>query len=211
MTMLRVCFVGDSIINGTHDGTGQGWPGRLAAAEIARGHEVTQYNLGVRAETSVQIARRWRAECRPRLPDAYAGALVFSFGVNDMVEENGAVRVPQAESLATARAMIGEAKSWKPVLWVGSVPGDMARQPYSPAPGLSYSFDNARTAALSGAYAGLARELEVPYLDLFTPLSESEAWAAALAAGDGVHPSAEGYALIAELVGAWPAWRAWLD
>ncbi len=211
MTALRVCFVGDSITNGTLDEAGQGWPGRLAAAELARGHELTQYNLGVRAETSRQIARRWRRECAARLPDAYPGALVFSFGVNDMVEENGAVRVPPDDSLTAARAIISGASSWKPVLWVSPVPGDMSQQPFSPARGISYSFDNARTAALNGRYAELAHELEVPYLDVFTPLAASDVWAAALEAGDGVHPSAEGYALIAGMVGEWRYWRRWLE
>lgn len=33
----------------------------------------------------------------------------------------------------------------------------------------------------------------------------------ALADGDGVRPAADGYALIAETVGAWLSWRAWFD
>jgi acyl-CoA thioesterase I len=30
-----------------------------------------------------------------------------------------------------------------------------------------------------------------------------------VAAGDGSHPRAAGYTLLASLVLAWPAWRAW--
>ena len=212
MTVMRICFVGDSIINGTLDEDGRGWPGRLVASEIASGHHLTLYNLGVRAETSKDIARRWRAECLRRLPDAHPGAIVLGFGVNDMVEDpETGVRVPIPDSVAVAEKIISEAAEFRPTLWVGPSPADMARQPFSPAPGVTYRFDNERTAELSGAYAALADELEVPYLDLFTSLSQSNRWAAALKAGDGVHPGADGYALIAELVGGWRYWRTWLD
>ena len=212
MTILRICFVGDSLTNGTLDADFLGWPGRLAASERLLGHELTVYNLGVRAETSRQVAAGWHAECEARLPEPYPGALVFAFGVNDMVEEPGlGVSVPQDEALAIARATMAEASAWKPTLWVGPGPADMAQQPFSPGPGISYSFDNERTAALSAGYGAIAQELGIPYLDLFTPLSSSDRWAAALEEGDGIHPAGDGYALLAELVGTWRAWRAWLD
>ena len=60
MTILRICFVGDSITQGTADKEYLGWPGRLCAGERARGHDLTCYNLGVRADTTADIARRWR-------------------------------------------------------------------------------------------------------------------------------------------------------
>ena len=77
MTELRICFVGDSITNGTSDDDCLGWPGRLCSAERNSGHDISSYNLGIRAETSEQIASRWRAECTPRLPEPYPAALVF--------------------------------------------------------------------------------------------------------------------------------------
>ena len=36
-----------------------GWVGRVVAASFAAGTPVTAYNLGVRGETSVQVASRW--------------------------------------------------------------------------------------------------------------------------------------------------------
>lgn len=212
MTALRICFFGDSITQGTCDDECLGWPGRLGRRERAAGHDVTIYNLGVRSETSAQMAARWWLEAEPRLPDPYPGALVFAFGVNDMAEEPGTgIRVPLDQSLAAARQILEAALRWKPLLWVGPAPADDSRQPFSPTDGISYSFDNARTAELSAAYAEIARELGAPYLDTFTPLSGDERWSSAIAAGDGVHPTGEGYAVLAELVGAWPAWRSWFD
>ena len=211
MTTLRICFVGDSITNGTLDEAFLGWPGRLCEAERARGHDLTLYNLGIRADTSEMIAARWEAECRARLPAHTPGALVFAFGVNDTAEEAGALRVPQGASLAIARAMISEAKAWLPVLWVGPAPLDEAQQPLRPAPGVEYAFQNDRIEALSDAYANLAAELDVPYLDLFRPLSADKRWSDALRNGDGVHPTGAGYQAMYEIIGGWPAWRAWFD
>jgi len=108
MTALRICFVGDSLTNGTGDDAFLGWPGRLCAAECRRGHELTCYNLGVRADTSVLIAARWREECAARLLEPYQGGLVFAFGNNDTAIQDDAkeVRVPYPQSFSTARAIL---------------------------------------------------------------------------------------------------------
>ena len=68
MTDIRVCFAGDSLVAGTGDETALGWVGRVAAAGIASGLDLTSYNLGVRGATSVQVVRRLAIEARPRLP-----------------------------------------------------------------------------------------------------------------------------------------------
>lgn len=211
MTALRLCFVGDSLTLGTGDDDFLGWPGRAVRRERAAGHEVTCYNLGIRAETSVDIAKRWRAECEPRLPAPHRAALVFSFGCNDMAMLDGSIRVPVDKSVETARAMIAEANAWKPVLWVGPTPVIDEDQPFRSGPGIEYHFSSPRVAELSDWYADVAADLGVPYLDLFTPLSASADWPESFAHGDGVHPRDPGYALIAERITGWSAWRALFD
>ena len=198
----RICFVGDSLTVGTNDAEFLGWPGRICQRETSRGHEVSLYNLGIRAETSSQIRPRWRAECTPRLPDEFDGRLVMSFGVNDSVEQaDGTLRVSFDESMENARAMIAEAKAWKPVLWISPLPTPDLRQPFQPSPEIFYSFDTTRCARLSEGFKDIANELSVPYLDVFIQQEE----------GDGVHPTANGYAMVADRVEAWDAWRAWWD
>jgi len=194
---MRICFIGDSFISGAFDSQCLGWVGRLSAFARARGHDVSPYNLGIRGETSVQIARRWRAEAQARQSPQQEGRLVFEFGVNDVREVNGTRQMQAEQSLETARDMLGEAVKWKPTLMVGPPAGcDDAR--------------NDRVKDLSMRLAGLCAELKVPYFDSFTPLLTSPVWMPSCRAVDGTHPDAAGYAEWARLIDAWRAWRDWL-
>lgn len=214
MTELRICFVGDSITHGTQDGTTLGWPGRLCAKARSRGHDVSHYNLGIRRDTSRDIAKRWGAECAARMPSTAPCAMVFSFGVNDMACDKDALfRVPPPESHKIARTIIEEAASRWPVLWVSPVPIGRGGQGHvnCAAWALEEDYQDKRLEQLVPHYAAIATELEVPFLDLFTPLRDNKEWRQSLAAGsDGIHPTADGYALMAELIERWPAWKAWL-
>lgn len=212
MTTLRICFMGDSLTNGTGDVAFLGWPGRLCRREAQAGHDLTCYNLGIRAETTEMIRARWRGECKPRLLDNMPGAIVFSFGTNDTAEEAGKTRVAFDRSLENARAIVAEARAWKPILWIGPPPVDESQQPFQALPtSPERYFHNARVAALSDAFAAIAREEGVPYLDMFSPLAGETAWAAGFKKGDGVHPTEIGYAEMADRIAGWESWRAWFD
>lgn len=194
---MRICFIGDSFVNGTGDPGGLGWVGRVAASARRRGNDLTVYNLGIRRDTSADIARRWQEETARRLPADVDGRLVFCFGGNDCIGENGGPRVAAERSLDNARAILGAAKERHPTLMLGPPP-------------LHLGDADGRIAALSRAFAALSGELGVPYLDLHTPLSAIGLWRIELATGDGAHPGSAGYALIADLVEGWEAWRGWL-
>ena len=211
-TALRICFVGDSITNGTGDPHCLGWPGRLATMENTRnGHDVTVYNLGIRGDTSRDIAQRWKIECGARLPSHVAGSLVFMFGVNDVaVQEGMGIRLGEEKSLAQAGNIILRAKEWKPVLWIGPTPVREDSPSIRPGPGVTYVFDAQRVEKLNRGYGLLAKELGVPYLDLHKSLRGHPIWNGSMAAGDGVHPTPEGYELLADTIIEWKYWRDWL-
>lgn len=211
MTRLRICFVGDSLVLGTGDNAQLGWPGRLARRETRAGHDLTAYNLGIRGDTSEMVRSRWQAECRARLPEIHPAALVFFFGINDTAEEEGqGPRVSFDRTLENARSMLSEAQAWLPTLWVGPTPVDEDQQPFQAGPQAPrHDFRNARIADISDAFAGLSSELGIAYLDLFTPLSGDPSWAGCFRSGDGVHPTDNGYAMIADRVAGWERWRAW--
>ena len=205
MAQLRVCFVGDSITNGTGDTGFLGWPGRLCAAEVEAGHDLTDYNLGIRGDTSADIRPRWRAEVEARLPASISCAIVFNFGLNDATEQDGAIRVPLGDSVRNVRAMLAEAKTRHPTLWVGPTPVDETRQPLVADTGETRDKRNARTADYNLAFKTLADEMEVPYLDMLSELINDAEWPALLS--DGLHPLPAGHQRIAGIVGKWAAWR----
>jgi lysophospholipase L1-like esterase len=93
--------------------------------------------------------------------------------------------------------MITQASQWRPTLLVGPPP-------------VADAEINKGVQELSTALQAMCGELKVPYLDSFLPLVTAEVWMREVAIGDGAHPSAGGYALLADLVGRWGAWQAWM-
>lgn len=194
---LRICFVGDSFVNGTGDPTFLGWVGRVCASARQRGSDITSYNLGIRRQTSRDIVQRWQTEVAARLPAECDGRVVFSFGINDTTIEDGKQRIPLTESLENARTLLLLAKQRYPTLMIG------------PPPVLDADH-NRRIARLSAQLALSCEKIVVPYLTVFEPLQQVSLWKEELAANDGAHPRAAGYAALAHLIEAWPAWNAWL-
>ncbi|HEY9748497.1 MAG TPA: GDSL-type esterase/lipase family protein [Allocoleopsis sp.] len=192
----RICFVGDSFVNGTADPECLGWTGRVCAAACRKGYNVTYYNLGIRRETSADIRDRWQAEVERRLPETCDRRVVFSFGVNDTTIENGRRRVESSDSVENARQILTQAQRSLPVLMVGPALVGEAEQ-------------NQRICDLSGRLAELCQELGVPFLEIARPLQGSAVWVAEAIANDGAHPRAAGYGELAELVENWWAWRGW--
>lgn len=208
----RICFIGDAFTVGAGDETALGWVGRLAKGEWDRGHDVTVYNLGIRGDSTRAIRPRWRREAEARLPPAANGRLVFMFGGNDAKEIVGqGIDVPLAQSLDNARAILSEAAAWKPTLWIGLLPMSMAKPYPRLLAGPQFRFSNERQAEYNARYAALAAELGVPFLDLHTKLLGDPEWERLTQEGDGSNPAGEGYAKLAAMISAWPAWRAWFD
>lgn len=194
---MRICFLGDSFVSGAFDGECLGWAGRICAAARARGHDVSPYNLGIRGESSAQLAARWHNEASLRHTALQEVRLVFEFGMNDVREINGKPQLEESQSLAAARSLLAKASQWKPALMVGPPPvNDEPR--------------NARVKSVSAKFAELCRELGVPYFDSYSALRETGVWLRDIIEVDGTHPSALGYAEWARLIGNWPAWRDWL-
>ncbi len=193
---MRICFVGDSFVNGTGDPECLGWAGRICAVARRESHDITYYNLGVRRETSTDIKSRWQKEVACRLHKDYDGRVIFSFGVNDTTLENGKTRVERSDSLENCQEILSIAKSLFPVLMVGP-------------PAIADVEQNLRIANLSGQFAQICYELDVPYLEVFHPLQASTLWMSEAAANDGAHPGADGYAQLARLIQSWFAWLSW--
>ena len=53
---MRICFIGDSFVNGTGDDDALGWPGRVVSMARSKGLDVTYYNLGSAATRATTYA-----------------------------------------------------------------------------------------------------------------------------------------------------------
>ncbi|OUL36630.1 lipase [Nostoc sp. T09] len=196
---LRICFVGDSFVNGTGDPEYLGWTGRICINANKKGYDITYYNLGVRRDTSTDIAKRWLQEVSVRLPKNSYGRVVFSFGLNDTTVENGKTRVDLIDSIRNARKILTEAKQLYPVLMIGPAPYAEQEDPQR----------KKRISDLSKQFALVCHELNVPYLDIFSILEKSTIWRDEAIGNDGVHPNAGGYAEFAQILENWDAWLSW--
>jgi lysophospholipase L1-like esterase len=165
------------------------------AAERGRGIDLTSYNLGVRGQTGAEIAARAAREVGERITGkGDRQAVVIAFGTNDIrldrpVEETGAAL---ERILAWA---LGEGYA---VFVMGC--------PHAAEPELDLLRAH-RNVCLEEA----ARRLEVPYLDIRERAPDWTAWHRGAMEGDGIHPSAEGYASVAAVFATWGPWRRWLD
>ena len=195
---VRICFVGDSFVNGTGDSECLGWTGRICSAAIKQGHYFTYYNLGIRGETSTDIAGRWFEEVARRLPEDCDRRIIFSFGVNDTTIENGKPRVELNQTKENTLQILSIAKSLFSVLMVSPPPIAEVEQ-------------NSKVETLSQELAIICEQLNVPYLDVFTLLQKSEVWLKEVAANDSYHPNAAGYLEFANLVQNWDAWQSWFN
>ena len=193
---VRICFVGDSFVNGTGDPECLGWTGRVCVNANKKGYDITYYNLGVRRETSTELSNRWLREVSYRLPQEYDGRVVFSLGVNDTTIENGKTRVSVIESIANIHRILSEAQKLYPILVISPPPTGDEEQ-------------NQRISDLSQEFALVCQELNVLYLDVFSQLINCPIWLQEAKNNDGAHPQTAGYIEFAQIVETWDIWLKW--
>ncbi|MDY7020207.1 MAG: GDSL-type esterase/lipase family protein [Cyanobacteriota bacterium] len=191
---MRICFVGDSFVNGVGDPSCLGWTGRVCIDADRYKDEITYYNLGVRRETSTDILQRWFREVSCRLSPEYDSRVVFSFGVNDTTLEQGKTRVQLSDSLQNTCKILTDAASTFSVLMIGPPP-------------IADFEQNQRINDLSQRIQTVCQDVNIPYLSVFDSLISSSVWMQEVKNYDGAHPRSEGYILLANLVKNWSAWQ----
>ena len=177
---MIICFIGDSLTLGVGYETGLGWPGRLTNDLLKQGADVTGYNLGVRKDASVLIAKRWREEAERRRMEGREFRLVFSFGVADVF--NGTA---MEDFIAAAETLLVEAHVMAQVLVVGPTP-------------VASPEKCARIKTLSEELARICSLHKIPFVETIDAMQGSPVYRQALINSDGAHPSSTGYAALAE-------------
>ncbi len=188
MEDLRLLFYGDSFVAGVGDPEGRGWVGRVVEAAYAASLPLTFYNLGVRHETSVEVARRFEREAEPRLAEGADCRVVVSFGANDASEVDGRLRADLDETVGALAAVLGAAADRGLRAFVVG------------APPLGDERQVARIASTSARLGVVCRERGVPFVPVVEELLRSTTWFEETARFDGRHPAAGGYGELAQLV-----------
>jgi lysophospholipase L1-like esterase len=177
---MIICYFGDSLTLGVGDETGLGWPGRLTQAQREHGLDITAYNLGVRKDASVRMQHRWRPEAMLRKMEGVPFKLVFSFGVADVFNDVGV-----EETMGAAVAMLARAKAEAEVLVIGPTPvNDLEKRE--------------KIIEISRVLDSMCRRLDIPFVSMAEAMHRSFAYGLSLNEGDGAHPTASGYADLAE-------------
>ena len=182
---LPVCVIGDSFVAGYGDETGRGWTALLVEAAARDDLRLHVTNAGIGGDTSELILARWDEVDRRR--EAFpTTAVIAEFGVNDVMEHEGAVRVDEAGTVRALRGMIDRAPEGR-FLVVGPPP-------------VVWDEVNERVAARAEAMARVCGEAGVPFVKTFDVLLAGGAWMREVAAGDGAHPGPGGYEQFAQAV-----------
>lgn len=179
---------GDSYVAGVGDPKALGWVGRVAArTPPSTGVDLTAYPLGVRGETTEQVAVRMPLESASRFARGDEHRVVVATGIND-----AANYVPVERS--TAALGFGLEAAGVPALVVGPPPvGDDDLM--------------SRIGALDAAFSDLCERRDVRYISTFGPLKNRKPWHEARA-DDGSHPNQTGYGLLSYVIlhGGWYQW-----
>lgn len=171
-TGLRILGLGDSLMAGFGLSAEDGFVGQLAAALDARGRAVTVINAGVSGETSAG----GRARLAWSLAEPVTHAIV-ELGANDALRG-----LEPAQTEENLRAILHALREEGiPVLLCGML------APRNLGPEYGAEFD--------GIYPRLAQEFDAVFFPFFL---EGVAREAALNQEDGIHPNAEGVAIIVE-------------
>jgi len=194
---MVICFFGDSLTLGTGDQACLGWAGRICVPPVVRGRALTYYNLGIRKNSSREIRARWQKEAARRALPGYETRLVFAMGTGDSAILDGRRNVTPEDTEANAKAILKEATTAHEVLFIGPPP-------------VASGEHTARNRELNQILGTACANFGIPYFDIFARLVESRTYLAGVAANDGVHPRAEGYAEMAAHITVWPAWQEWV-
>lgn len=172
----RVVFFGDSITDG--------W-GREKGTEFFPGKPYV--NRGISGQTTAQMLVRFRQDVIALRPEA----VVILAGTNDIAGNTGAATLGMIEDNLRSMTQLAQANGIRVVL-ASVLPASSYwwRPGYRPA---------AKIRALNQRIEAYAREAGAVYLDYHAAMANAEGGLDAELAGDGVHPSPAGYAVMQPL------------
>lgn len=172
----RVVFMGNSIT--------EGWS--VANPSFFEGKPYI--NRGISGQTTPQMLLRFRQD----VIDLQPAVVVILAGTNDIAGNTGPMSLKQIHDNILSMVELAQANGIKPI--VSSV---LPAYDYPWRPGLE---PNIKIPKLNAMLKQMAKEKGVMYLDYFSAMADDRNGLPKELAGDEVHPTKKGYAIMEELV-----------
>lgn len=199
---MRVLIFGDSITQGMWDSRG-GWANRLVTdyfSEQMKDLEVdvpVLFNLGISADTTIELLARFEQETTARLRDGMA--FVFAIGTNDArVDGQKPFSAPE-QYAANIRVLIDKAKKFTSadkILFVGLQPSDETRT--APCSWRDTSYFTQRLWQFDALLEETCGQLGISFVPIYEAFQKRQSEQNILI--DGLHPDDVGHELIHDLV-----------
>lgn len=172
----RVVFFGDSIT--------EGW-GRTGSATFFAGKGYV--NRGISGQTTAQMLLRFRQDVIALQP----AVVVILAGTNDIAGNTGPASQAMIED--NLHSMVELARAHGIAVVLSSV---LPVSEYPWQPGVQPA---AKVKALNEALRSYAKEWKIPWIDYYSSMTNPQGGLDPVVASDGVHPTREGYLIMAPL------------
>lgn len=188
----RIVVIGASSVQGRVDPKGGGWVGQLRKWHESNARHNAVYNLGIGGNTTRDLLKRLKPECKVRNPDL----IIFSLGLNDsrrVGSKTGPNDVSKNQFQMNLTKLIGIAKKMAEVIFISNYPiDDHKTTPIPWAPKYFYLLKDAEQ------YGNLTKKIilsrNIPYLDIWSEWFKKDY--KKLLHKDGLHANSKGHRAI---------------
>ena len=182
---------GDSIVWGAGDPEGGGWVTRLRNWCENNLEDVEVYNLGISADSTNELLRRFISESEARHPDV----IVFAIGINDSqyIDSREHPRITPEIFERNLEELIRQAGQFtRQIIFVGLTRVDELKT--SPIPWRENTFyENEFVEQYDHAIKSVAEEHKLLYIDVSKNLAPDDL-------ADGLHPNSDGHKKLFEIM-----------
>jgi len=185
---MNICIFGDSITWGAYDPINSGWAGLLRNYLEGKDDDITTYNLGICADNSYGLLKRFMVEAEPRKPDL----IIFAIGANDIKhQKENPVKFDEFEK--NINELVDQAKKFtKKIVILEITPVDEKLTTPRNRPPYNYR-ENRDVSMCNKILKKITEDKNIIFVTIPDNFSEEDLY-------DGLHPNTEGHQKIFEKV-----------
>ncbi|MFH1405170.1 MAG: GDSL-type esterase/lipase family protein [Patescibacteria group bacterium] len=189
---MRIIIFGASITHGVSDTKNGGWAETLRR-EVEKeegGYGISVYNMGVSAETTETLLKRFKPETIARQKDDMI--IIFAIGTNDpaFLENKQGVWVEEDLYKKNIKKLLEQAKEFSnKIMFVGLTPIDEKLTQPMGARNNTYYYKK-ETKKYNDFLESFCKKNKIPFVELYNSFPSLELL------DDGLHPNTEGHKFI---------------